>query len=1133
MRGPLLLALALAVAVCLCLLASGPPLPTRPALAQAGPSFGSETIDDITLVSGDPGTHSVTLPEATGGVAPLSYTLTDPLPSSGCPFDASTRVLECTPGVLVAASSVSPGDYDYTYTVTDSSSPPATASLTFTVTVKDGVALDKAALVALYNATDGDNWTANTNWKSGEALANWHGVSTDSFSGRVTLLFLQSNNLAGSVPAEMGNLSRVLQLIMYDNKLTGGITWLGKMRSLEAVQLYENELTGPIPKELGDASNLQTLWLYENELTGPIPKELGDLNGLKQLWLHNNELTGEIPKELGKALNLEFLTLSNNNLTGPIPRELGNLTLLKQLWLHSNELTGNLPHELRHLTELEIFSVSDNQVSGVIPREWGSLSSLEYLWLHRTQLHTPYYPEVAKLQDLDSLLQFGHNDTMGPAFSSGWGDQLTVEVTFDEALDEDSTAIPAASSFTVTGDGFDVPVTAILVSGQTVTLTIERSLNIPEVEVAVSYDKLAAGQNRLRDLFGNEAESFANEEVDNVTQPSTAYGIGFSELLSKPSIDTNNDGTADTYGVGDNILWHLYWGSYADPVDVYWDVSAANADIEMRLVVGTETRTASLVRESDETSGKGRSLLFRYTVVAEDRDADGFTLHATSVEDVVFLRNGATLQDAQGRSVEREIPGAGDWGNIPGHNVDGSQVETDNTAPELLIAEADGDTLTLTFNEDMAEPDDPEQLTYKFIVQGATHNNAPLFHQSPSRVEVEGSMVTLTLSSAVAPGWPVTLSYSNDREIKPGEDSGLKDGAGNKVASFDELSIDNVTAPGTVPVPISATLVGDRLVLAFDRGLNAYSSPEGSRFVLTNYDSGQEFRAQGIRTPSIRGKTVVVDLDQEIPAGRSAQVIYFAANDDYPLWGQDIHDRLGSVGNQVRDVVAWRAKATVSAAPTVVFSSVSGKDVTLYFDRMLEPASAPAEAAFSAAITTSGVETAVTVSAAHVRETAVYLTLATAAGATDTVTVDYDQPTTEGATLLRDVAGNSVATFSRTLTNEGTTKPATPPALVSASANGDLLKLTFNRPLDPTKAPASGAFVLSQHVFRGILNATVRGKEVWLRLGRTITPCDEAFTLSYLKPGKEALRDRWGQPVDGFSGQEVTNERAGECSTTG
>ena len=65
------------------------------------------------------------------------------------------------------------------------------------------VATDRAALVALYDATGGANWTNSTNWKSTEALSEWFGVSTDA-DGRVTELSLWGNQLSGEIPRSWG-----------------------------------------------------------------------------------------------------------------------------------------------------------------------------------------------------------------------------------------------------------------------------------------------------------------------------------------------------------------------------------------------------------------------------------------------------------------------------------------------------------------------------------------------------------------------------------------------------------------------------------------------------------------------------------------------------------------------------------------------------------------------------------------------------------------------------------------------------------------------------------------------------------------------------------------------------------------
>ena len=78
---------------------------------------------------------------------------------------------------------------------------------------------DKEALVALYNATDGANWRNNENWLSEQPLDDWHGVTVS--DGRVTRLRLSSNELTGPIPAELGDLSSLTRLWLYSNELTG------------------------------------------------------------------------------------------------------------------------------------------------------------------------------------------------------------------------------------------------------------------------------------------------------------------------------------------------------------------------------------------------------------------------------------------------------------------------------------------------------------------------------------------------------------------------------------------------------------------------------------------------------------------------------------------------------------------------------------------------------------------------------------------------------------------------------------------------------------------------------------------------------------------------------------------------
>ena len=170
---------------------------------------------------------------------------------------------------------------------------------TFTPTpIARSVSPDRAVLVTLYNATDGANWSNNSNWLSDTPIGQWHGVTIND-EGQVTTLTLVENRLSGELPSDLGSLAKLESLYLWSNRLEGEIPpEMGRLSNLTEMAIQDNQLTGEIPSELGNLSNLRSLHLWGNRLSGEIPSELGGLLNLGSLWLGGNPLTGCIPQVL-------------------------------------------------------------------------------------------------------------------------------------------------------------------------------------------------------------------------------------------------------------------------------------------------------------------------------------------------------------------------------------------------------------------------------------------------------------------------------------------------------------------------------------------------------------------------------------------------------------------------------------------------------------------------------------------------------------------------------------------------------------------------------------------------------------------------------------------------------------------
>ena len=220
------------------------------------------------------------------------------------------------------------------------------------------------ALISFYDATNGDNWSRKDNWKTSLPVTYWYRIFV--IGVHVTSMYLGGNQLSGSIPPVIKDLSKLEKISLGSNQLSGNIPpEIGNLSNLQQLYLSHNQLSGNIPPEIGNLSNLQQLYLSHNQLSGNIPSEIGYLSNLQRLYLGHNQLSGNIPPEIGNLSNLESLNLSTNNLSGNIPSEIGNLSNLRWLFLYSNNFDGTIPSEINNLFQLNYITIRDNDFSSL------------------------------------------------------------------------------------------------------------------------------------------------------------------------------------------------------------------------------------------------------------------------------------------------------------------------------------------------------------------------------------------------------------------------------------------------------------------------------------------------------------------------------------------------------------------------------------------------------------------------------------------------------------------------------------------------------------------------------------------------------------------------------------------------
>ena len=155
-------------------------------------------------------------------------------------------------------------------------------------------------------------------------------VSSSSTTSRGNVLDLSNKGLT-RVGADIYNQTSATELILSNNNIRALPTEMGRMNNLISFKIDHNIMVGSLIGEIRQMSKLKQLDVSYNKMTG-MPAEIGQLNSLESLNYSYNNITG-LPNELANLKNnLKDLILTGNPLDksqiSKIKVELPNTTIV-------------------------------------------------------------------------------------------------------------------------------------------------------------------------------------------------------------------------------------------------------------------------------------------------------------------------------------------------------------------------------------------------------------------------------------------------------------------------------------------------------------------------------------------------------------------------------------------------------------------------------------------------------------------------------------------------------------------------------------------------------------------------------------------------------------------------------------
>ncbi|XP_062102298.1 receptor-like protein EIX2 [Humulus lupulus] len=243
----------------------------------------------------------------------------------------------------------------------------------------------------------------------------------DSFANLKSLrrCFLQSNEFEGKVPKSMANLCELQELDLSYNEFNSTIIDILESlldcnnNSLEILNLSQNRLIGPLPRDLSRFLHLRELYVSDNKFSDTLPESIGKLTSLELLDISNNSFIGFVSEtHLEKLSKLKHLDLSSNSLTLKMNTTWVPPFQLQYINLRSCMIGPQFPSWLQTQSNISQIDLSSSGISDVIP-EWffNMTSNLEDLNLSSNLINSTL-PDIL----LESAINFASVDLSSNQF---------------------------------------------------------------------------------------------------------------------------------------------------------------------------------------------------------------------------------------------------------------------------------------------------------------------------------------------------------------------------------------------------------------------------------------------------------------------------------------------------------------------------------------------------------------------------------------------------------------------------------------------------------------------------------------------------------------------------------------------